>query len=186
MKVITGLGNPGGEYAQSRHNIGFVLADILADGLNLDFRSRFQGLLAEGLWQGEKVLLFKPMTYMNLSGRAVRELLRFYKVPSESVLVVHDDLDLPAGRIRLRSSGGSGGHNGIRSIIEEIGSEDFWRLRIGIGRPPEGWETARYVLAPFFREEECVIDQALTRAEAALKLWLNGEAAKAMNIYNRN
>ncbi|MDR3289005.1 MAG: aminoacyl-tRNA hydrolase [Peptococcaceae bacterium] len=185
MKVITGLGNPGGQYAQSRHNIGFVLADILADRLKLDFQAKFQGLLAEGRWQGERIFFFKPMTYMNVSGRALRELLRFYKIPSEQVLVVHDDLDLPVGRIRLRQRGSAGGHNGVRSVIGELGTEEFWRLKIGIDRPPAGWETVRYVLAPFRPEEDALLDESLGRAEAAAKLWLDGETTKAMNLYNR-
>ncbi|MDR3270713.1 MAG: aminoacyl-tRNA hydrolase [Peptococcaceae bacterium] len=186
MKVIAGLGNPGGQYAQTRHNIGFMLVDLLAEELNLTFHNKFQGLLAEGRWQEERFFLLKPLSYMNLSGRAVRELVRFYKLPATQILIVHDDLDLPVGTIRLRQRGSAGGHNGIRSVIGELGTEDFWRLKIGISRPPAGWETIRYVLAAFAgSEENDRIDDALQNAVATVKLWLEDEAAKAMNVYHR-
>lgn len=185
MKVVAGLGNPGIEYAETRHNIGFVLADILAEAWSLSFRPKHQGLLAEGLWHGERVLLFKPQTYMNLSGRAVRELMSFYKIPTEELLVIHDDLDLELGKIRLRSKGSAGGHNGIRSLLAELGTELFWRLKIGIGRPPQGWETANFVLGRFRDEEIGLIEDALVKAEKLVQFWLSGESEKGMNLYHR-
>ncbi|MHB1652472.1 MAG: aminoacyl-tRNA hydrolase [Desulfitobacteriaceae bacterium] len=185
MKVIAGLGNPGVEYAETRHNAGFVLVDNLAEEGQLDFRSKFQGLLVEGQWNGERVFLFKPQTYMNLSGRALRDLVAFYKILAEDILVVHDDMDLPLGKIRLRNRGSAGGHNGIRSIITELGTEEFWRLKLGIGRPPADWAAPDYVLGRFRPEEILSFEEALTKAEKAVQLWLTGQSSKAMNVYNR-
>ncbi|HZK86113.1 MAG TPA: aminoacyl-tRNA hydrolase, partial [Desulfosporosinus sp.] len=135
MKVIVGLGNPGPQYAETRHNVGFLLVDLLAEVYTLQFRAKFQGLWTEGNVHGERILLLKPQTFMNLSGRSVRELMNFYKIPGNDLLIVHDDLDLPLGKIRLRDQGGAGGHNGIKSILTELGSEKFWRLKLGVGRP---------------------------------------------------
>lgn len=185
MKVIAGLGNPGSQYQGTRHNIGFVLMDMMAESLALEFRSKYQGLLAEGKWKGERVFFFKPMTFMNLSGKAMREILNYYKIPSENLLVVYDDMDLPVGKLRLRNKGQAGGHNGIRSILVETGSEDFWRLKIGVGRPPEGWNPADYVLAAFSREDSTTVEEALGKAAEMVKLWLDGDPQKAMNLYNR-
>lgn len=185
MKVITGLGNPGIEYAETRHNVGFVLIDNLAEKLGLDFKPKFQGMLAEGQQNGEKIFLFKPQTYMNLSGRAIRELVHFYKIPNPNALIVYDDMDLPLGKMRLRDKGSAGGHKGIRSIIMEWGTEEFWRLKIGIGRPPAGWEAPNFVLGRFAPQEIPVFEEALEKAEKAALLWLSGESTKAMNLYNR-
>ncbi len=185
MKVIVGLGNPGGQYAETRHNIGFVVVDSLAEELKLEYRSKFQGLLGEGKLDGEKIFLLKPQTYMNLSGRSVRELANFMKIPVGDILTIHDDMDLPFGKMRLRSSGSPGGHNGIRSIIGELGTEEFWRLKIGVGRPPHNWDPARYVLAPFVPEELKLMDDIIDRALKAIRLWALGESTKAMNLYNR-
>lgn len=185
MKLIAGFGNPGGQYAETRHNVGFLLLDTWADELKLDFRQKYQGLVAETQWAGERVFLLKPQTFMNLSGRSVRELVQFYKILPEDILIIHDDMDLPLGRIRLRQSGSAGGHNGIKSTIAEIGTEEFWRLKIGVGRPPSGWDSARYVLAPFGSEEVKTLDEVLGRGLEVLKLWAQGESNKAMNRYNR-
>jgi len=185
MRVVAGLGNPGIEYRETRHNVGFVLVDMLAQEWKLDFKPKYQGLFAETVWEEERVFLLKPQTYMNLSGRAVKELLGFYKVPMANFLVIHDDMDLPVGRIRLRQRGSSGGHNGIRSVIAETGTEEFWRLKVGIGRPPAAWDPARFVLAPFGADEIKSLEEALGRAVAAVKLWLRGESSTAMNLYNR-
>lgn len=185
MKVIVGLGNPGPQYAETRHNIGFLLVDLLAETLQLEFRPKFQGLLAEGVVAGERLFLLKPQTFMNLSGRSVSELTHFYKVPVEDVLIVHDDMDLPLGKIRLRPQGSAGGHNGIRSILAELGTEKFWRLKLGVGRPPRDWDPARYVLAPFPEEEIQALEDVLGRAEKATQLWLKGEIERAMNLYHR-
>lgn len=185
MKLIAGLGNPGGQYAETRHNVGFLLLDILAEDLKLDFRPKFQGLMAEAQISGEKIYLLKPQTFMNLSGRSVRELAQFYKIRTEDILVAYDDMDLPLGRLRMRNSGSAGGHNGIKSMIAELGVEDFWRLKIGIGRPPVGWDSARYVLAPFAKEELTPLEETLERGIQAVTLWAKGDGVKAMNQFNR-
>lgn len=185
MKLIAGLGNPGGQYAETRHNVGFLLLDSLAEDLKLDFRPKFQGLVAETQISGEKIYLLKPQTFMNLSGRSVRELTQFYKLRPEDILVVYDDMDLPLGRLRLRNSGSAGGHNGIKSMLAELGTEDFWRLKIGIGRPPAGWDSARYVLSAFTKEDLPALDGVLERGIQAANLWAKGDGVKAMNEYNR-
>ena len=185
IKVIAGLGNPGREYAETRHNIGFLVVDGLAEACGVDFRAKFQGLLAEAQVSGQRCLLFKPQTYMNLSGRAVRELAGFFKIRSSAILVVHDDMDLSFGKMRFREKGSSGGHNGIRSLIGELGTEEFWRLKIGVGRPPAGWDPARYVLAPFQAEEIPALEDMLEQADKGIRLWLEGKGIQAMNTYNR-
>ncbi|GAB6156167.1 aminoacyl-tRNA hydrolase [Desulfosporosinus burensis] len=199
MKVIVGLGNPGPQYADTRHNIGFLLVDQLAEINNLQFRVKFQGLWAEGSVEGERLLLLKPQTFMNLSGRSVSELARFYKVSGDDLLIVQDDMDLPLGKMRLRDQGGAGGHNGIRSIQAELGTEKFWRLKLGVGRPPtrnsildirhsnhEPRTTIiEHVLSPFEETEFPKLDDLLVCAEKAVKLWMKGEASRAMNLYHR-
>lgn len=185
MKVIVGLGNPGPQYAETRHNIGFLLIDLLAEVHNLQFRAKFQGLWTEGNVEGERLFLLKPQTFMNLSGRSVRELTSFYKVSGDDLLIVQDDMDLPLGKLRLRDQGGAGGHNGIKSILTELGSEKFWRLKMGVGRPPKEWDPARYVLSPFAEDELKQLDEVLGRAEKATNLWIKGETDRAMNLYHR-
>lgn len=184
MKVIVGLGNPGPQYAETRHNIGFLLVDLLAESYRFEFRPKYQGLCAEGNVEGERLLLLKPQTFMNLSGRSVSEIVHFYKVPGEDLLIVHDDMDLPLGKIRLRDQGSAGGHNGIKSILAELGSEKFWRLKLGVGRPPKEWDPARYVLSAFVEDEITQLDDVLERAEKATNLWIKGETARAMNLYH--
>ena len=134
---------------------------------------------------GEKVYLLKPQTFMNSSGRSIRELAQFYKIAPEDIMVVYDDMDLAVGRLRLRTSGSAGGHNGIKSTIAELGTEAFWRLKVGIGRPPAGWDSARYVLAGFTKEEIPVLEETLEKGIKAVALWVKGEGDKAMNLYNR-
>lgn len=186
MKVIVGLGNPGGQYAETRHNVGFVLVDMIAEGLGIEFQAKFQGLIADSRSEGERIILLKPQTFMNLSGRSVSELISFYKVKPEDVIVIHDDMDLPLGKIRLRNKGSAGGHNGMRSIIADLGTEDFWRLKFGVGRPPAGWDPARYVLSAFTENEIQLLEESLERAEKAISLWITGDSVKAMNLYNRS
>src|SRR5665647_389936 len=180
MKVIVGLGNPGPQYAETRHNIGFLLVDLLAEEYKLQFRAKFQGLWTEGNVEGERILLLKPQTFMNLSGRSVRELTYFYKILGEDLLIVHDDMDLPLGKIRLRDQGSAGGHNGIKSILAELGTEKFCRLKLGVGRPPKDYDPARYVLSPFAEDEIKLLDEVLGRAEKATLLWIKGEIERAM------
>ncbi len=185
MKVIVGLGNPGPQYAETRHNIGFLLVDLLAEVYELQFRAKFQGLWTEGNVEGERILLLKPQTFMNLSGRSVRELTNFYKILGSDLLIVHDDMDLSLGKIRLRDQGSAGGHNGIKSILAELGTERFWRLKLGVGRPPKEYDPAHYVLSPFADDETTQLDEVLGRAEKATNLWIKGESDRAMNLYHR-
>ena len=185
MKIITGLGNPGPQYAETRHNIGFLVVDMLAEMFKLEFRPKFQGLWADGNIEGVRVMLLKPMTYMNLSGRSLRELVSFYKIQEEDILIAYDDMDLPLGKIRFRNRGSAGGHNGMKSVLRELETDNFWRLKIGVGRPSAEWDPAGYVLAPFTAEEEPTLEEVLERVEKAVLLWLKGEVVQAMNVYNR-
>jgi len=185
MFIITGLGNPGREYENTRHNAGFLVVDALSRRLNINInKKKFQSLAGEGEFYGEKVLLLKPQTYMNLSGTAVKEAVSFYKLPLSRLIVVYDDLDLPLGKIRLRLKGSSGGHRGMGSIIGNLGSEEIPRLKIGIGRPALG-EVKDYVLKPFSREEWEVLEPTLNLAVDALTLALKEGFSKAMNEFNR-
>ncbi len=184
--LIAGLGNPGPKYTANRHNIGFRCLERLAAAHDLAFdRRQKRARVALGTIQGRRVVLAKPQTFMNESGRAVAPLAHFYKVPLERLLVVYDDLDLPLGTIRLRPEGGSGGHKGMRSIIEHLGSQEFPRLRIGIGRPPGHMDPAAYVLQDFSTEEETLLDEVLERAVAAIETWLTEGIEAAMGRYSR-
>ncbi len=183
-KLIVGLGNPGRKYAGNRHNVGFQCLDRLAEARGLSFsRRKHKALLAQGEVAGLKVILAKPQTFMNLSGDAVERIARFYKVPPEDILVIYDDLDLPVGRIRLRPDGGSGGHKGMKSIIERLGANGFPRLRVGIGRPTHG-DPADYVLDDFTLDERITIDVVYERVASAVELWLTEGVVAAMNEYN--
>lgn len=184
-KLIVGLGNPGTEYARSRHNVGFWCLDGLAAEHRLRFNSkRAQSVVGRGQIRGQDVALAKPQTYMNLSGKAVKQLLVGWGVPPRALLVVYDDVDLPPGSLRLRERGSPGTHNGMRSIVESIGTADFPRLRVGIGAPPPGQDLADYVLDDASDEELPLIEQAIERAVDAVELFVRQGAAAAMNRYN--
>lgn len=184
MKLIAGLGNPGIKYARNRHNVGFMALDKLARAEQKKFeRQRFNAQLLEINLAGERVLLVKPQTYMNLSGTAVQKLAAFYRIPRADVLVVYDDLDLPLGKIRLRANGSSGGHHGMESIINHLGGSDIPRLRIGIGRPNPS-EDIGHVLGNFHEDEMSILDDVLSRAEKALRVWARDGIVKAMNEFN--
>lgn len=183
--LIVGLGNPGDQYRHTRHNFGFMVIDRLAEKLAVSLKKvKFKALLAETKLDGQALILAKPMTFMNDSGRAVGPLLRFFKVPPDHLLVVHDDLDLPLGSLRLRPTGSSGGQRGVASIIATLGTQDFPRLRLGISRPPGQMDPVAYVLQNFTPAEaelkEMVLNQA---ADAALTFIREGTQA-AMNQYN--
>ncbi len=185
IKMIVGLGNPGPRYAQNRHNVGFQIVDELAAQHGLSFDKRqFKALIASGRIDGQRVLLVKPQTYMNLSGEAVQPLVSYYKVELEDLMVVFDDMDLPVGVIRLRPFGGAGGHNGMKSIINRLGSNRFPRLRVGIGRPPGRMDPAAYVLQDFSADEESLMAPVRDRAVQALETWLNSGIDAAMNAFN--
>ncbi len=183
--LIVGLGNPGRTYRGNRHNVGFMLLDRLAESWGLTFsRQQFDALIAEGLVQGEKVRLAKPETFVNLSGRPVASLLRYYKLPLRHLLVAHDDMDIPLGTLRMRPEGGSGGHKGMRSIQENLGTQGFPRLRIGIGRPPGNMDPAAFVLQDFSDQEAEIMGQVLERAVEFVSAWLLEGIDVAMTRFN--
>ena len=182
IRLIVGLGNPGREYESTRHNAGYWWVDELARLQNLSFRSevKFHGLMARGQVHGHEVLLLKPQTFMNVSGRSVGALTQFYKISPAEILVAHDELDLPPGVARLKLGGGHGGHNGLKDIIAHLGTKDFWRLRLGIGHPGERAEVANFVLNDPRREERGLIDDAMQRALDIAHLVIEGKAEAAM------
>ncbi len=186
MKVIVGLGNPGKKYERTRHNLGFMVLDRLADknGVAID-REKHRSLIAEWSRDGEKVLLVKPQTYMKLSGEALQKLLSYYPVEAEDIVVAHDDLDLPFGRIRMRRQGSPGGHRGMISVSGVLGAGAFSRLRIGIGRPPPGIEPKDYVLQKFSPEEAAGLDEIVSRAADAVECLLREGVERAMEKFNR-
>lgn len=183
--LIVGLGNPGPEYRQTRHNFGFMVADQLAEELQIRFkRVKFKAMIGEGKTGGKSVILAKPLTFMNDSGQAVAALMKYFKVPLENLLVLHDDLDLPLGTIRLRPQGGTSGQRGMASIVEKLGTQNFPRLRLGISRPPGQMDPVEYVLQKF-SPGELELQKMVTRqaAEAAL-LFIHSGLETAMNKYN--
>ena len=182
IRLIVGLGNPGREYETTRHNTGYWWVDELARLQNLRFKNeaKFHGLTARGQLHGHEMLLLKPQTFMNVSGRAVGALAQFYKIAPAEMLVVHDELDLPPGVARLKMGGGHGGHNGLKDIIAHLGSKDFWRLRLGIGHPGDRADVAGYVLNDPRREERELIDEAIQRALHVAPLIVEGKTEAAM------
>lgn len=185
LTVIVGLGNPGNKYENTRHSVGFRVIDVLSEknGIKVE-RLKHKALTGDGSIHGERVMLVKPQTFMNLSGESVRDIVEWYKLPMENIIVVYDDVDLPAGTIRIRPKGSSGTHNGMKSVIYQLQSDDFPRIRIGIGKAPEGWDLADYVLGRFNGEEAKVISQSVERAAAAVVEIITGGVASAMNLYN--
>nr|WP_289038353.1 aminoacyl-tRNA hydrolase [uncultured Allobacillus sp.] len=185
MKCIVGLGNPGLKYKHTRHNIGFDVIDYLAkqNGWKLK-KGKFEAHYAVENWQGEKVLILKPQTFMNLSGQSVRQAMDFYDIEPENLLVVYDDLDLPTGKIRLRHTGGHGGHNGIRNIIEHLGVKEFNRVRFGIGRPETNIDIVHYVLSKFSKQEKEIINPSIMKTYDACEAWMETPFAEVMNKFN--
>jgi PTH1 family peptidyl-tRNA hydrolase len=182
IRLIVGLGNPGREYETTRHNVGFRWVDEFAGVQKLNFKSvaKFHGLTARGHLHGHEVLLLKPQTFMNVSGRSVGAMMRFYKIEPAEMLVVHDEMDLPPGVARLKMGGGHGGHNGLKDIIEHLGSNDFWRLRIGIGHPGGRAEVSGYVLNDPRSEEREQIHKAMKNAQDIVHLVIEGKTEAAM------
>lgn len=186
MKCIVGLGNPGKKYEQTRHNVGFMVIDELAKRHNASLsKKKFNGLYAMETIQGEKVILLAPQTYMNLSGEAVRPLMEYYNLELDDIIVIYDDLDLPTGKIRLRQKGGHGGHNGLRSIIDQLGNKEFKRIRIGIGRPASRVPVIDYVLGKFSKEEEEEAMESIQKAADACEAWLKLPFPQVMNDFNQ-
>ncbi|MCC6502298.1 MAG: aminoacyl-tRNA hydrolase [Deltaproteobacteria bacterium] len=183
MLLIVGLGNPGKEYERTRHNAGFMLVDLLSLSAGIKLEKKGRGLWGKGRLCGEEVVLLKPQTFMNLSGEAVSEARAFYKIPATSMIVAYDDCDLPLGKLRVRKDGGSGGHRGVNSIIASVGSREFQRIRLGIGRPPHN-DTAGYVLTPFAKEEQGDLEEMLNRGKEAVELLITGGIDQAMNKFN--
>ena len=185
MKIVVGLGNPGARYKETRHNIGFQVVDELARRWRAEgWKRRFEAEVTEHRAAGP-VLLVKPQTFMNLSGAAVREAAKFYKVESTDIIVIHDDLDLPVGRLRIRERGGAGGHKGIDSMLGQLGTDEFIRIKFGISRPPAEWDTADYVLGRFSSEEQPEIKKMIITAADAVEAILSEGAGPAMNRFNR-
>lgn len=186
MYLIVGLGNPGLKYKKTKHNVGFMFIDMLADDLNVKVNKlKFDALVGQANINGEKCLLMKPQTYMNNSGVAIRKAADFYKVEPENVIVVFDDISLDPGLMRIRRKGSAGGHNGIKSIIEWLDSQNFMRIKVGIGaKPTPDYELADYVLSKITSKEQKEIDKALESAVSASKLMVKEQIDKAMNLYN--
>jgi len=186
MYLIVGLGNPGQQYSETRHNVGFMMLDYLAGKNNLTFTdSRWKALIVKAIVWDEPVVLLKPETYMNLSGTAVAQAARFYKIEPADIIIIHDDLDMGSGRLKLVADGGDGGHKGIRSIVEHLGTKDFPRLKIGIGRPPVPVPPEKYVLGKFDSAEKERIEQKLSVAYEGIRILLQQGIASAMSLINQ-
>lgn len=186
MFVILGIGNPGKKYEGTRHNIGFIAMDYMAEKYGIKINKiKHKALIGEGTIAGEKVLLVKPQTYVNLSGESLREICAYYKVPPKDVIVIHDDVSLPCGKLRIRQKGSDGGHNGLKSIIYQLASDEFTRIKIGVGAPPEHYDMADWVLGHFSKEEvshlsklvDCVVEEIVPEI-------MQKGVASAMNNYN--
>ena len=186
MFIIAGLGNPTSQYEGTRHNIGFDVMDALAEKYNISIsEKKHKALCGKGVIEGEKVLLVKPQTYMNLSGESIAEILNYYKVDAEEdFLVVFDDISLAPGNIRIRKKGSAGGHNGIKNIIAMTGTQNFKRIKVGVGEKPKGWDLADYVLGRFPDEDRKKVNDAIEDAIGAVSMILHGETDQAMKCYN--
>ena len=187
MYIIVGLGNPTKEYNNTRHNIGFDVIDKLADMYSISvLEKKHKALVGKGIINGQKVILAKPQTYMNLSGESVRELVDYYKVDEEAELVIiYDDISLDVGQLRIRKKGSAGGHNGIKSIIQHLGTDVFPRIKMGVGEKPKGYDLADYVLGHFKKEERIIMDESIITASKAIELMVIDEIGEAMNQYNK-
>lgn len=186
MHIIVGLGNPGREYVGTRHNVGFDVISRLSEDYNipLDFK-KHKALCGKGRMEGQRVLLAQPQTFMNASGESIRELMDYYKVSKENIIIVYDDISLDVGQLRVRPKGSAGGHNGIKSIIQHMGTQEFPRVRVGVGDKPRGWDLVDYVLSRFPASEEPIMQEAFERAAAACKVILLDGVEEAMNQFNR-
>lgn len=186
MYIIAGLGNPTSKYERTRHNIGFEAIDIIGKkyGIKTD-TAKHKALCGTGIIGGEKVLLLKPQTYMNLSGEAVADALNYYKLDADNeLIVIFDDISLPTGKLRIRRKGSAGGHNGVKSIIAMTGTDGFKRIKIGVGEKPEGFDLVSHVMGYFKKDDRRLVDDAMERAAAAVELIVNDQFDRAMNMYN--
>ena len=185
MYLIAGLGNPTREYEKKRHNVGFSVIDVLADKYNIDVSDRkHKALCGRGVIEGEKVLLLKPQTFMNLSGESIREAVDYYKIDPEDIIVIYDDISLEPGQLRIRLKGSAGGHNGIKNIIAHLGTQEFPRIKVGVGAKPPKMDLADYVLSRFGAEEQKIMDEAFGEAAEAAVMMMTTGAERAMNHYN--
>ncbi len=185
MYVILGIGNPGKQYENTKHNIGFISLDFLAASLGIQMNKiKHKAIIGEGKIGTEKVLLVKPQTFVNLSGESAAEILKFYKIPPENLIVIYDDVNLDAGRIRIRPKGSDGGHNGIKSILYHVKSDAFPRIRLGVGKKPEGYDLAAWVLSKFTKEETSVLSKAVDLVPDMVREIIENGAGSAMNRFN--
>ena len=186
MYVIAGLGNPGDKYALTRHNVGFRTIDLLSDKYNISLtEEKHKGLFGKGVIEGEKVILLKPQTFMNLSGECIREVLDYYKVDEkDQLIVIYDDISLAPGKLRIRGKGSAGGHNGIKNIILHLGHDTFKRVKVGVGEKPKGYDLADYVLGHFSKEEEEVMKDSFERASQAAVALMHDSMDQVMNKFN--
>jgi len=185
MKLIIGLGNPGTEYADTRHNVGFQAIDTIGKAYNIRVnKNKFKGFFGEGMIGNSKVILIKPQTYMNLSGESVNSFISWYKVDPKDVLIIYDDVSLDPGVLRIREKGSAGGHNGIKSIIQHLGTDEFQRIKIGIGEKPQNWDLADYVLSRFTNLEMKMIDKTIKDVVDATQMMIEKGIQQAMNAYN--
>ena len=186
MFLIAGLGNPGRQYEKTRHNMGFDVIDEIIDRCRIPQGGiAHKAMYGKGIIAGEKVMLAKPLTYMNLSGESIREFVNYYKIdPETELIVIYDDIDLEPGQIRIRKKGSAGGHNGIKSIIGQLGTQNFYRIKVGVGAKPNGWDLADYVLGHFSSQERELVDEAVKKAADAVETILQSGIDAAMNQYN--
>ena len=186
MYLVVGLGNPGRQYESTRHNMGFDTIDYLVEEYKVPQGGvKFNAMYGKTVIGGEKVILMKPLSFMNLSGGPVRDMVNYFKIdPETELIVIYDDIDLDPGQLRIRKQGSAGGHNGIKDIIRQLGTEKFLRIKVGVGAKPKGWDLADYVLGHFSKEDRGLVDDALKRAAGAVELMVQGEVDQAMNQFN--
>jgi len=185
MILVAGLGNPGSEYASTKHNLGFLTVDEIGKRAGIDLKKKkFSGIYGVGTFNNDKLILLKPETYMNRSGESVSSAVSFYHIPAENIIIIHDELDLPTGTVRIKAGGGSAGHKGLKSVMGELGSGEFIRVRIGIGKPREKKGTVSHVLTKFNKEESELVRESLLRAADAVLEIIRHGLQKAMNKYN--
>ena len=185
MYLIAGLGNPSRTYEGTRHNIGFTMIDAIGNKFGIDVTTKkHKALVGRGIIDGMRVILAKPQTYMNLSGEGIREIADFYKIEPENIIIIYDDISLDVGQLRIRKKGSAGGHNGIKNIIAHLGTQEFPRIKVGIGNKPEGWDLADYVLSKYSKAEQEAMEEASEGVIGAVKLMLMDDIEAAMNKYN--
>lgn len=187
MVIIAGLGNPTKEYEHTRHNVGFDTIDCIADQYGISINEKkYRALVGKGMIEGQKVILLKPQTFMNLSGESIRAAVDFYKVDEkEELIVIYDDISLPPGQLRIRKKGSAGGHNGIKNIIAHLGHDTFMRIKVGVGEKPAGYDLADYVLGHFSKEDRTIMDDAFKEATEAVKMMITDGPDAAMNAFNK-